>query len=319
MLALLAATAALAPTATVGREGTELVYRGASGVKDRVTLVVVRDAIQVFDADDPNTRIAPGAGCKRGRDAVECPVAGITTVRVHAGDGNDLVAVQLEQPLIVDLGPGDDEFGGDAPSLALTGGDGDDEANFGAKTGAIDMGPGNDIADAMTADLTGPLTLAGGDGNDRLFIFGETGPGTAMSGGSGDDWFTVQAGEGPGADIGCGEGADRIVAELADRPGAGCGPYLAGITPGTVSRTFREGALTAPATGTVTLHRDKGEGDAAATLARGTFDAPAGPLRVRLKTTAAGRRGPKRPRVIVTVRTRSGGERHEVTFRSRLR
>jgi len=317
MLALLAATAALAPTATVAREGTELVYRGAPGQTDRVSVVDAGRSVEFF-----GSRITAGAGCERPRRGVECPIEGITTIRVLAGDGDDDVQAELRLPLVVDLGPGNDQLSGDSPSLVLTGGEGADEAAFGARTGTIDMGPGNDIADAMTADLTGPLAIAGGDGDDRLLIFGETHSGTALAGGPGNDWFTVQSGEGPGADIDCGPGGDRIVAGLEDRPGAGCGPHLAGITPRTVSRAFREGALTAPAAGSVTFRRDRGEGDAAETVARGGFDAPAGPLRVRMRLTNAGRRairGNRRLGVIVTVRTRSGGERHEVTFASRLK
>ena len=56
-------------------------------------------------------------------------------------------------------------------------------------------------------------------------------------------------------------------------------------------------------------------------LARGAFTAPAGPLRVRLKTTEPGRRWLRRTpklRVWAFVRTRTGSDRAEVVFASRL-
>lgn len=317
MLALLA-TAALAPTATVGLEGTELVYRAPPGGRDAVTIAGTGRAVEVFG----RTAVTPGPGCTATRRAVRCSTAGATAIRVLAADGHDDVGAEVELPLIVDLGPGNDRFEGSTPSIQLTGGEGDDEASFAARAGAIDMGAGDDIGDAVASDLTGPLTLAGGDGDDRLFIYGSTGPGTVLSGGPGDDAFTVQSGEGPGAELACGPGADRIFATPAERLGEGCAPQLVGITANAVSRTFREGVLSAPAQGSVTIRRDLGYGQRGArTLARGTFDAPAGPLRLRLSTTASGRAAlqrRKRPPVVVIVRTRSGGDRAEVEFASRL-
>jgi hypothetical protein len=58
-----------------------------------------------------------------------------------------------------------------------------------------------------------------------------------------------------------------------------------------------------------------------AVIARRDFNAPAGPLRVRLRTTPDGRRwlsrNPKLP-VWVFIRTRTGSDRAEVIFESRL-
>jgi hypothetical protein len=92
--------------------------------------------------------------------------------------------------------------------------------------------------------------------------------------------------------------------------------------PQSASRVFRGATLSAAARGTVEFHRDPAPKTRGFTLlARGAFDASAGPLRVRLKTTKAGRRWIRRdPRLalFVTVTTRRGGDRSEVEYRSRL-
>lgn len=319
MLAVLATAAMLAPTATVGREGTELVYRAAPGQEDRVVFAGPKGTVEVFG---PAARVSAGPGCDATRRGVRCSTAGITAIRILAADGNDDVSTEVDLPVVVDLGPGNDRFEGSAKALALTGGDGDDEALFSSCAGTIDVGAGNDIVDALAFDLTGPLQVVGGEGDDRLWLDGETGAGTALDGGAGDDRIVLRA-EGTGADIACGPGADRVDVALEDRPGDGCAPRLTGITTRTVSRRFREGALTAPAAGSVRYRRDpRQDGGAELTIARGTFDAPAGPLRVQLELTSHGRRWTRRtPRlpVLVTVSTRAGGDHLAVGFGSRLR
>jgi hypothetical protein len=97
---------------------------------------------------------------------------------------------------------------------------------------------------------------------------------------------------------------------------------VSGASPRSVSRAFREGDVTGPAKVSVTLRRRPGNGRRPAELlARGakTFKA-AGPVRIRLKATAAGRRwGQDDLKVYVVIETRTGGDRGEVRFDSRLR
>jgi len=104
------------------------------------------------------------------------------------------------------------------------------------------------------------------------------------------------------------------------RPGDGCAPPVTGITPATVSRAFREGRLTAVASGSVTLRRRVGDqGRPREIIARGTFATKAGPRKVSLRLTRIGRRWLRRdPQVFVWVRTRAGDERGEVMFQSRV-
>jgi hypothetical protein len=139
-----------------------------------------------------------------------------------------------------------------------------------------------------------------------------------LSGGAGDDTIHVEAHERrPGFDVICGPGNDRTFLRLADRPGDGCAAHVALASTRSVSRRFGPATLTAPAIGSIAFRHTSGT-----PLARGTFDAPAGPLRVRLKTAKAGRRVIRRegdPKVFVYVRLRTGGDRSEVAFNSRLR
>ena len=213
-------------------------------------------------------------------------------------------------PVFADLGTGDDDIDGEAPSFTVTAGEGTDRVGFLAAAGAVDLGPGEDSFSAeLPKGFTGPLTVDGGEGRDLLSLYGTVAPGVSFSGGPGDDELILQATGGPGIDVACGAGADRAEVRSEDRTGEGCAPAL---TPGALSRTSFTGALTGPATGKVTVYGGKHA------IARGTFTlAAAGPLAVRLKPTTAGRRS-RRTKVYVTVRIRTGSDESEVGFPARL-
>jgi hypothetical protein len=319
MLPLLAA-ALLAPAATIGLEGTELVYRSGPAQNDTITFQNNEGVLF-----GPASGIAPGAGCERVEERIRCPLAGVTAIRVFAGDGDDSVILILdEHPAIVDLGPGDDGFRGRAPVLTLSGGDGFDYAESSASAGTLDLGPGDDVIDSdIGGESTGPLLLAGGDGRDRISFFGDSDADISISGGPGDDTIAADAFRGQrGVTVACGPGDDRTTLHLRDRPGDGCAAHPAFGAPGRVSRSLAV-SLSAPATGSVTFRRRPGNGRRPAeTIARGSFTAGApGPLRVRLKTTKAGRRWLRSDRdlkLYVFVRTRTGGDRGEVRFDSRI-
>lgn len=313
LLPALVAPATASAAGTIGREGTELVYRAEPGQRDHFTVVGKDGTLELTEVDAVKTTAGPG--CEASKRGIGCSLAGVTAVRVLAGDGADDVHAVVEVPLFVDLGPGDDRQYLDAPSVTLAGGDGTDTIEGEARAGAIDLGPGDDVADVTTADLRGAFTLAGGDGDDRLFIYGDTRPDTVMAGGPGDDNLHVTA-SGAGAAIECGPGADRMVDTPAERPGDGCGAPVTGITPRTVSLRFREGRLGASSHVDVIVSRDVGN---RRPLARGRADRPAGPLRVRLQRTALGRRTLERgAEIFVSVRVRTGSEVNEIRFRSRL-
>ena len=263
-----------ADAATLGREGTELVYRSAPGQAELHMLTEEDGELFMLGGD-----VTPGEGCSGVE--VSCSLAGVTGLRVFLGDGDDRFDVRASLPVTVDGGPGADTV---------------------------------DVSDTER----GPVLLTGGPGNDTLTTAGRF-PGITLDGGDGDDVLGVAVTGGNTAiDVVCGAGADRAFGEPRDRFGDGCAAAVKTSGPKRVSRDFRAGRLRVPATGTVTLRRRAADSELYSTvLARGAFDRPAGPLRVRLKPTAAGRRA-TRPRVWVFIQTRTRSDRTEVIFPSRL-
>ncbi len=253
---------ASAHAATFALEGTELVYRSDPAQAD---VIVFQNSEGVLFGQAPKGHelgVVPGAGCERVDEQIRCPLAGVTAVRVLAGDGDDSVIVILDaHPAIIDLGPGNDIFRGRAPALTLTGGDGADRGDGSASSGTVDLGPGDDAIDwDIGSESTGPLSLAGGDGRDRIAFFGDSGGGISVSGGPGDDVIAVQTFRGqPGVDVACGTGNDRTSLALRDRAGDGCAAHPAIRRPGRVSRAF-DVSLSGAATGSVIFRRRPGNG-----------------------------------------------------------
>jgi hypothetical protein len=329
-LAAVAAAASLVAPASAdaglaAREGTEIVYRSDPGQEDFFFAEAVEGTLHFRGRF---ARVIAGPGCSG--EPVTCSLDGVTAIRLLADDGDDNVAVSGVLPVVADLGPGADEFivgsqAGYPATLALALGEGDDSAEILAANVTVNAGPGNDHVDAsvdQTLEKTGPARVEGGDGDDTVYLSGRT-PGIVLSGGAGNDSLTVFAGVGHApVDVACGPGDDRTALTPRDRPGDGCGPHVTGITPSTVSRAFREGRLTAAASGSVTLRRRVGDqGRPREIIMRGTFTTNAGPLSVSLRPMRIGRRWLRREphlQVFVSIRTRAGGERGEVLFQSRL-
>ncbi|MDA0182456.1 hypothetical protein OJ997_19260 [Solirubrobacter phytolaccae] len=318
---------ATAQAATVGREGTELVYRSAPGQED-LFASEAQDGVMTFAGrEGGDADITPRDGCSITRKVVRCPLDGLTAVRVLAGDSDDqIVMLDTSLPVVAELGRGSDDFDASALALTVTAGEGSDRVGADTLAGAIDMGPGEDYVEASIPEgFAGPLAIEGGDGRDLLFVDGQRKPGISLSGGDGPDEFIVQLGlDGPGIDIACGAGNDSTQLALVDRPGDGCAAHVAyPAPPKFVSRAFSGATLTAPATGAVEFRRNPWpNGRRVPLVARGTFDAPAGPLQARLKTTKAGKRYIRRDpdlKLFVTIKTRTGGDRSEIDFGARLR
>jgi hypothetical protein len=319
LLALLAVPAT-AYAGTIGLENGELVYRADPGRADQ--LIFTDGEPGVLSVNPLGDKLQLGPGCAEQDLGIQCPTAGVTGLTVIADDGRDDIQVFAALPLTVYLGAGDDGFDiSGPPRVTLDAGPGKDSGAVAADAANIIGGEGDDGIELEGYDRSpGPYTVYGGPGDDPISLR-HRGAGMTLSGDEGDDrLFTTAQGPAP-VTLLCGPGADRWTAAPRDTPGDGCAPHLAGITPATVSPRFREGALSAQATGSVTLKRRKGlSGYAYETLARRRFAHGAGPLRLTLRRTHAGRRWlPRRPKVFVTVLTRSGGDRGEVTYRSKVR
>ena len=304
---------ASASAGTVALEGTELVYRG-DAAHERLVIMAEGEAV-TFELDR-----APVAGCP----PTGCSAAGVTAIRVLSGAGDDTVVTGGPLPLNVDLGPGDDELiaGAGPKTLTLSAGPGDDRVEATPAERATVFGEaGRDslYVDAEP-DAIGPFLIDGGADADEIHLFSRA-PGTTLAGGDGNDEVVVVQ-FGPPVTITCGPGNDTWLATVGDVVGEGCAPQLSGITPGSVSRAFREGRLAASASGSVTFRRRvRDQGRPREVIARGTFTAQPGALRVSLKPTSIGRRWLRRdPRltVFVAVRTRAGGDRGETIFNSRI-
>ena len=149
-----------ASAGTVVVEGSELVYRGDAAHE---RLVVIRDDEAVtFELDR-----AAVAGCP----PTGCPLAGVTAIRVLTAEGDDTVVAVGPLPLIVDLGPGDDELIGGAglKTLTINGGPGDDRIEATpSESGGVRRTPGA-TASSWTPG-TAPLANSrwpAGRGHDR--------------------------------------------------------------------------------------------------------------------------------------------------------
>ncbi|MBE2314709.1 hypothetical protein DVA67_001890 [Solirubrobacter sp. CPCC 204708] len=282
--AMLAIVPASAEAGTVAREGTELVYRSAPGERDYVVMQVLRGQPGISAG---GTGVTLGAGCQ---DRT-CSLDGVTAIRVLAGDGDDQVDIFAPLPVVADLGPGDDAFLGRARTVTASGGDGDDRLSFTAGQGALDGGPGSDQVrfERLGAGSTsGSATIAGGEGDDEL-----TAEGRAKG----------------SVDVACGPGADRLRLTLQDRAGEGCAPHV-GVT--TTFRTRLDAVLSGPGSLAAAFWRD------GRVTARGAATAAAaGPLRVRMRPTRAGR-GERSRSVFVELRTRFGGDRNAYQLETRF-
>ena len=105
-----------------------------------------------------------------------------------------------------------------------------------------------------------------------------------LSGGEGDDRLILAAhGARPSRSC-CGPGRRPLVAGPRDRPGDGCAAHLAGITPSDRLAAVPRGRADRAGAGSVTLSAARPvRSQRAREVARGTFTAGPGPLRVTLE------------------------------------
>ena len=185
-----AGTAHAATGTTVTKVGNELVVTAAAG---RANDISVRRAPnpQFILVTDRGDALVAGAGCTVGGLDATCSAIGISRIVVNAGDGNDRVVVDFNNPSTINGGTGNDILSGVniVGDDTINGGDGNDNM-FG--NGGFDRmfgQAGNDVingggdSDGMSGG-TGNDTMFGGAGNDVLN--GNAGIDT-LNGGSGFD------------------------------------------------------------------------------------------------------------------------------------
>ena len=161
----------VARSAVVSSDGTTVtVTESAPGEANDITVSVDDPGtLRVYESFGPET---PQGLCTYNAvtEIVECPL-GPGGVQVSTGAGNDKVYSMLlgagtlpDGAVVVDLGPGNDFFKGDAAGEKVSGGDGNDELNGWGGPDVLDGGAGDDKLDGEK----GGDTLLGGDGNDVI-------------------------------------------------------------------------------------------------------------------------------------------------------
>jgi Ca2+-binding RTX toxin-like protein len=153
-VALLHSATASAATASVS--GGVLTYSASPGETNLVNVSLASGVYTIVDGGAP---VLAGSGCSlpsAGR--ATCGSNGITSIRVDAGDGNDVITLLPSTPATISDGPGDDLVTAGSGADVFTGGPGNDSYWGGAGNDQFgDGGPGD-----------GADTYNGGAGTDRV-------------------------------------------------------------------------------------------------------------------------------------------------------
>jgi len=159
---------------TVSLSGSTISYLASAGETNDV---VVSLASGTYTISDTSGVTAAGGCAPVDSHHATCPAAGISSLSVSLGDGDDRLVTGAATPATIDGGTGDDW---------LKGGTGDDTINGGDGADMLDGQGGNDVLDGDAGDDTlqhdlGADDLNGGDGVDTAVFDGGQGP-TATGG-----------------------------------------------------------------------------------------------------------------------------------------
>lgn len=191
-LATVAAVAAVVPAAasasTATRTGSAdrvLQITAAPGEANNIEIYARGGYVLVWERNNAVRLEGEPAGCTNfNADQVQCPRWVISSVRVDAGDGNDRLVAQIDEPMGLTLsGAAGNDFvdvkgaGGGAPgpnTPNLLGGDGNDEVygwefsdNLSGQAGDDILGAGRG-SDRLDGGL-GADRLDGGEDNDTIY------------------------------------------------------------------------------------------------------------------------------------------------------
>ena len=205
----LTAVLALAALCMLGLPGTALAAGNARRVGDQLiydsgaeqnSVVLSYDGSEYSFYDSKLSAVTAGAGCTSTSSAagpmpyVNCSSAGVTSILIRTGGGDDAAEVETADRLpaglrlVVVLGDGSDSWSGSqyTPDIVY-GGAGNDSINTRGANDWVDAGSGRDY-------------VLGGGGNDRLNggygpdkLFGETGDDN-VNGGADNDYVYGNAG-----------------------------------------------------------------------------------------------------------------------------
>ena len=180
----LAVPAHAAGNTSASTSGNTLFVAAASGTTNSIGLSRSFNG-QFYNVTDV-VGFTPGAGCQvTGARSVQCSAAGISEIRISAGDGNDRVRLNTSTFSRVLGGTGDDVLSSVhiVSQARLSGNDGNDQI-FGSDFDSLFGQNGNDL-------LSNGRLLTGGDGDDTMFGFGGN---DTMNGNAGFD--RLDGGEG---------------------------------------------------------------------------------------------------------------------------
>jgi serralysin len=192
---------------TVAVSGGQLTVTATAGRANDIKILV---SGANYVVDDRGDWLTAGAGCRSVAPAtVWCATAGVTRIRVDAGDMDDIIALDdvfglghgVLVPATLIGGPGNDTIYGGAGGDVIIGGDGDDRLAGVDGNDLIDGGAGNDrLAGGPGGDLLvggagddllnggfGNDILYGGDGNDTAEAFDAADGSDVFHGGPGND------------------------------------------------------------------------------------------------------------------------------------
>lgn len=226
---------AIPSTALAGRAEVvdgQFRYTGAPGERNGAILTKEGDEYHVVDNLPGGAFPEAGPGCRtsnapfNSNHGVYCPAAGVTSVAIGLGDGDDGLSVENPVPVPVFYSGGDGAdyviYRVDGPGVTISADGLADDGPAGRDNVQPDVEQlfGTFTADTLAAGAA-DSTLRGGSGDDT------------MAGGPGDDVIRAASIEDVGLELGdfdaggadrvsCGHGYDYVLADLGDLLAADC-------------------------------------------------------------------------------------------------
>jgi RTX calcium-binding nonapeptide repeat (4 copies) len=191
LVALLLVTAGTAHAGTVHKiagPGAHIVFQAAPGEDNEMSIYESGGFVYVTDIGPP---VTAGSGCEAIGSNSRCGTAGVTTVSVYAGNGDNSVSTTVSYDTRIEGagansnfffgGPGDDELHGSTGRDKLHPGGGDDEVFGGGAADILSGGAGRDGLHGGEGDDEfwsdpGPEAFGGDGGVDRVTYFGRSAP-----------------------------------------------------------------------------------------------------------------------------------------------